>query len=84
MDARSVWLSSQIHMYQGNQGRKLQIMANDQSAQRIQVLSRDHQDNKREFEPNQKKCTVDQAQYKSFGENRHNNTARQEGAWRLY
>ena len=49
-----------------------------------QVLSGDHRDTKRAFEPNQEKCTVDQPQDKDFVENRHNNTARQEGARRLH
>ena len=61
MDAHSVWLSSQVNMDKGYQGRQFHRIADDQQTQLYQIPSRDYIDPERAYEPDQEKCHIKQA-----------------------
>ena len=78
MDARSVNLSYQVDMDQGNQSRKIIGMANVKWAQRQQILFQNERNTKGTYEPDEKKRVIDEAKADPTGGPKHNNAAMQE------
>ena len=67
MDARCLWVPSQIHMAQGSKSRKLHWLAAHHRRERQKILPRNHRNPKRAHESNTKERAINKSQTHNMG-----------------
>ena len=67
VDARGLWVPSQINMAQGGKGRELYWLAAPHRTERQQMLPRNHRNPKWAHESNTKECAINKSQTHNMG-----------------
>ena len=67
VDARGLWVPSQINMAQGGKGRELHWLAAPHRTEHQQILPRNHRNPKRAHESNTKDRVINQSQTHNMG-----------------